>query len=276
MRIDKASVKRKAQELGARFVGIASVDRWKGAPETVRPESVVPGAKTVIVIGVPIPRGMVETIPGHLWAREHGHLMGTKVDEIATELALWIEEQGFKASPIGGLSIPKDTFKTFSEALGGTPYPVYEFYKAGGVALNRAGYLAGIGTIGKSGNLVVENFGPNVILGGVVTTLEIEPDPMLEYEICDDCNKCVEACPAGAISKEGKPGNPVFDPIKCWLTNAVEGRTLKTAMDRGDKNVADFLQKTVFMLTEATPATCVCGAGCLVSCPLDKRAKKLK
>lgn len=276
MAIDKTNVKRKAQELGAKFVGIASVDRWDGAPETVRPESVVPGAKTVIIIGVPIPRGIVETIPSHLWAREHGHLMGTKVDEITTELALWIEEQGFKASPVGGLSIPKDTHKAFSEALKGTPYPIYNFLKEGGIALNRAGYLAGIGTLGKSGNLVVEEFGPNVILGGVVTTAQIEPDSVLEYEICDDCNKCVEACPAGAISKEGKPGKPIFDPIKCWLMNAMEGRTLKTAIERGDNNIAEFLQKTIFMQTEATPATCVCGAGCLVSCPIDKRAKKLK
>ena len=149
-------------------------------------------------------------------------------------------------------------------------------FTEGGLALNRAAVMAGLGTMGKSGNMLVEGFGPNVILGGVVTTAEIEPDPMIDYQICDDCNKCVEACPGEAISKEGAPGKPIFDAAKSWMTNAMEGRALKTAMERGDKSVADILMKTVFMQTGATPATCICGAGCLAACPIDSRAKKLK
>ena len=87
MPIDNRKVKLKAKQLGARFVGIGSADRWKEAPEHARPGAIMKNAKSVIVIGVPIPRGMVETIPSHLWAREHGHLMGTKVDEITYELS---------------------------------------------------------------------------------------------------------------------------------------------------------------------------------------------
>ena len=276
MVIENKVVKEKARELGARFVGIGPVVRWKDAPPTMRPESILPKAKSVIVIGVPIPRGMVETIPSHLWCREHGHLMGTKVDEITDELANWLEDQHFKSTPVGGLAIAKDVHKKFTKALGDLPYTIYSDFAEAGLALNWAGSRVGMGTMGKSGNLLVEDFGPNVILGGVITTAEIEPDPMLDYEICTDCDKCVTGCPGQAISKDGEPGKPVFDATKCFLTNAAEGRTLKVALDKGDKNVSDYLMKTIFMQSEATPANCVCGKGCLADCPIDSRAKKLK
>lgn len=273
MTISNQAVKDKAIELTAKVVGIAPAERWEKAPDSVKPEAVVPGASSVIVFGVPIPRGMVETIPGHLWAREHEHLMASKVDEISTELAYWIEDQGFKSCPIGGLSIPKDTYGAFTDALKGAPYDDWKFYKEGGIALNRAGELAGIGTLGKSGNLLVPKYGPNIILGGVVTTAEIEPDKLMEHQLCTDCDDCVEACPGEAIAIEGEPGNPMFDPVKCWLTNAVEGRVLSQAMKREDKAVAEYLSKTVFLQSGATPATCICGAGCLTECPIDNRRK---
>lgn len=165
MNVDNKKVKEKARELGARFVGIGSADRWKVAPDNLRPENVLPGAKSVIVIGVPIPRGMVETIPSHLWAREHGHLMGAKVDEITDELANWLEDQRAKSTPVGGLAIAKAFMKIFSKILNDVPYPIYDMFTEGGLALNWAGFLAGIGTMGKSGNLLIEDFGPNVILG---------------------------------------------------------------------------------------------------------------
>jgi len=139
-----------------------------------------------------------------------------------------------------------------------------------------AGAAAGIGTLGKSGNLLVPKYGPNIILGGVITTAEIEPDPIMDYELCTDCDDCIGRCPGDAISVDGEAGKPIFDPIKCWLMNAVEGRTLKKAMDAGDTAVSENLTKTIFMQSEATPATCICGDGCLTSCPVDNRIKKLK
>ncbi len=278
MGIESKKVKEKALEHGARLVGIGSVDRWNGAPVTMRPESLMPGAKSVIVIGVPISRGLSESIPSHYWCRIHGHLMGGKVDDITDDLANWLEDQHHKSMSIGGLSMAKDVHKKFQAALGDQPYPIFSDFGEGGMALNIAGALCGLGTIGKNGLLLTEQYGPNVILGGVITTAEIEPDPLLDYEICTNCNKCVDGCPGKAIDKNGNPGidKSAYDGVKCFLYNAMEGRAMKTAMDRGDKAVIDFLTKTVFMQSEATPATCVCGRGCLTNCPTDPRARKLK
>jgi len=50
--ISAGSVKRAARCAGADLVGIASTDRFKDYPEDKRPEHLLPGARSVIVIGV--------------------------------------------------------------------------------------------------------------------------------------------------------------------------------------------------------------------------------
>ena len=238
----------------------------------------MPGAKSVITIGVPISRGLSESIPSHYWCRIHGHLMGGKVDDITDDLANWLEDQGFKSMSIGGLAIAKDMYKKFQAALGDAPYATFKDFGEGGIALNVAGALCGLGTIGKNGLLLTEQYGPNIILGGVLTTAEIEADPLLDYDICTDCNKCVQGCPGLAIGEEGKPGigKNAYDGVKCFMYNAMEGRTLSASMAQGDKEISNLLIKRIFLESEATPATCVCGKGCLTLCPTDPRARKLK
>jgi len=67
-----------------------------------------------------------------------------------------------------------------------------------------------------------------------------------------------------------------FDMVKCFLTNAAEGRLLTTAMEKKDQAVQDLLVKTLIGSSEHTPATCICGAGCMTACPVDPRKKALK
>ena len=42
------------ENLGARLVGVASVDRFAGAPKGHRPDDLLPDAQAVIVVGLPI------------------------------------------------------------------------------------------------------------------------------------------------------------------------------------------------------------------------------
>ncbi|NPB04303.1 MAG: tRNA epoxyqueuosine(34) reductase QueG [Thermotogae bacterium] len=60
---------------------------------------------------------------------------------------------------------------------------------------------SGLGWIGKNSLLVTPNLGPNVLLGGVFTDLVLKPDDPFPYDWCGRCNRCVEACPTGAISE---------------------------------------------------------------------------
>jgi len=260
-----------AKRHGAAIVGIASVDRWEPAPVYARPTTILKDAQSVVVFGVPIPRGAVETIPSHIWTRLHGHLMGVMVDDIAWKLALELEAEGYKSVDIGGLVVGKSIFNKMVTALGGLPYPIHDFETEGELALNWAGQAAGLGRVGTNSLLLTRQFGPNVILGAVITTAKLEADPMIEEDLCDECFGCVKDCPAGAMGEDGS-----FDMVKCFLMNAAEGRLLSKAIAAGDTAVQENLSKTIIGWTEHTPATCICGAGCLAACPQDPRRKALK
>jgi len=269
--MDRRQVVENAKKHGAAIVGLASVDRFDQAPDYARPTTTMEDAQSVILVGVPIPRGVLETLPSHYWTRLHGLLMGGVTDEIAWNLALDLEAEGFRSICVGGLSVGKSIFNKMFDALGGVPYPIHNFETDGELALNWAGQAAGLGTVGTNSLLLTKEFGPGVIFGGVITTAKLEPDPLIEEDLCTECNACVEKCPAGATGEDRS-----FDMVKCFLTNAAEGRLLTTAMEKKDQAVQDLLVKTLIGSSEHTPATCICGAGCMTACPVDPRKKALK
>ncbi len=61
-------------------------------------------------------------------------------------------------------------------------------------------YLAGLGWMGRNGQLINPRFGSYVFIGEIVTTLEIpcQPRPMGK---CLDCGACRRACPTGALTE---------------------------------------------------------------------------
>lgn len=59
---------------------------------------------------------------------------------------------------------------------------------------------AGLGWIGKHSNLVSTRFGSWLVLGEVLTTLDLEPDEP-GADLCGSCSLCIKACPTGAITE---------------------------------------------------------------------------
>lgn len=71
-----------------------------------------------------------------------------------------------------------------------------------------AAVRAGLGTRGRNNLLLTERYGSWVFIGEIITTLSL---PAAEHEItlCDGCDRCIRACPTGALRPDG------FDASLC-------------------------------------------------------------
>jgi epoxyqueuosine reductase len=68
---------------------------------------------------------------------------------------------------------------------------------------------SGVGFYGKNTLLITRRHGSWVVLGTLVTALEIEPSPPLALD-CGSCRLCIDACPTGALDDPG-----VLDSTRC-------------------------------------------------------------
>jgi epoxyqueuosine reductase len=72
-----------------------------------------------------------------------------------------------------------------------------------------AAVRAGIAFYGKNTMAITRRHGSWVVLGALVTDVEIEFSPALELD-CGSCRLCIDACPTGALDEPG-----VLDATKC-------------------------------------------------------------
>jgi epoxyqueuosine reductase len=82
----------------------------------------------------------------------------------------------------------------------------YEYWDAGRnhgrgiLSLKHAGFLAGLGVLGRNTLLINEKFGNMIWLGAILVSVELEPDPMASYEGCpSECTLCIDSCPQHAL-----------------------------------------------------------------------------
>lgn len=176
-----------ARSLGADLVGVASVDRFKEAPEGHRPEDILPQARAVVVCAKRIPNGLLEG-PATSY-QQTMNVLHAQLDLIACQVALFLEREGGLAVPV-----PADE-----------PYYHWEaenLYGRGDLSHKHAAQAAGLGRLGKNSLLVTPEFGNRVHLVSVVTSVGLAADGMIQEELCPSgCSLCIEACPAGAIGE---------------------------------------------------------------------------
>ena len=96
------------------------------------------------------------------------------------------------------------------ELLGGRLGGAYRVFVDANQHVDREGAArAGVGFYGKNTMLITRRHGSWVVLGALVTDVEIEPNAPLDLD-CGSCTLCIEACPTGALDEPG-----VLDSTKC-------------------------------------------------------------
>jgi epoxyqueuosine reductase len=196
MNTNSADVKNKALEWGADLCGIAAADRFAAAPEGYRPADVLPGCRSVVIVARRFLRSTLSaesTIP---YTVIRNYLSG-EMDRLSIELAYYLESLGAKAVPTG--------------AIGPTRWNKETRKSMGLISLKHAAAQAGMGKIGKNTLLINDRLGNMIWLGGVLTTLELSPDPLAEYDVCPEkCRVCLDICPVQALDGVS------IDQRKCW------------------------------------------------------------
>ena len=181
----KEALKAYIMDLGVKMVGFANPERLSDAPKGFSPADVLPECKTVISFAIPFPRGALHSPAPHIYTRIRNSI-SDKLNGIALDVCLHLEEMGY-------LSVPIPTVEDI-------PDPNTGRYRSL-VSLKHMAQAAGLGTIGRNSLLITPQYGSLVWLGGILTELELTPDPLPE-PLCSNCNLCVEACPVHALDGE--------------------------------------------------------------------------
>lgn len=208
--LTSADLKRAARELGADLCGVASLDRFEGAPIQQDPRYIFPDAKALVALAFRIPRGYYRGIEEGTFftsymSMGYGGMNVVYMPCVLREICCFIEDHGFEAAPI-----PNDYAASSVSFATGAPKPDYSRPVREGlpnpdvlVDFRIAAFAAGLGEIGYSKVFLTPEFGPRQRFVLLMTDAPLQPDPIVEPgTICDRCLACVRECSGEAISAD--------------------------------------------------------------------------
>lgn len=81
----------------------------------------------------------------------------------------------------------------------GESVEIRSYADTGPIADRSAAIRAGLGSRGKNTCVYVGEYRSWVVLGELLTDIELEPDDPASLDMCGECDECMKACPTGAI-----------------------------------------------------------------------------
>jgi ferredoxin len=184
-------VKTYAKELGSALVGIADADVLNEAlEEHFRPEDVLPGCRSLVVMSLHIPDGSLEIMRRGKAAYSYNLFgyayLNRELDFIIYRMSCYLEEHGYATMPVPARGTAY-----------GAPKKGY-----GMISFRHAAVAAGIASFGLSGIALTREFGSRQRFVAVPTTAPLRPADKLidQSNVCDGCLECIAHCPAGALT----------------------------------------------------------------------------
>jgi len=190
--LDAASVKRRARELGADLVGIASAATLNAFPPDPlfpqTPDRISTYIKSVVVIVQRIPVGAFrckQTVP----VQYLDMMVLRRMDRVGYRLADELERCGHPSF----LLAAQETDWTLKRA------------SYGSLSTRHLGVEAGLGTLGMEVNILTPEFGPRLYLTGILTEVELQADERMTEQVCigESCSRCLHSCPSDAVRHFG-------------------------------------------------------------------------
>ncbi|MCK4958659.1 MAG: tRNA epoxyqueuosine(34) reductase QueG [Planctomycetes bacterium] len=252
------SIKQKALAIGFDLVGVTGADlvdaaqaelfrKWLNAgyaaemqymqrnlEKRLNPAKLMEGAKSVICVGVDYNPANRPPPPPRPDSANYGRIANFALYE---DYHSFIKDRLRLLADFINASVEGDSFR-FKICVDSVP-----------LAERALAQRAGLGFIGRNHMLINPDLGPQILLGEIVTNLELAGDQPAAGD-CSGCDKCIKACPTGALDADGN-----LDARKCvsYLTTELKGQ------------IPDSLK--------AKMGTSLFGCDkCMLACPYSKQA----
>jgi len=142
----------------------------------------------------------IQNGPNQAYADEYAKV-NNRINDISEALSAEINARSFRAKPLAA-SDRSDTVNI----QGDFPHKT-------------AATQAGLGWVGRHCQLITRAFGSWIRLGTVFTNIELPCGLPIQRNFCGRCNRCVEACPAKALTGNawypGLPREEILDVQAC-------------------------------------------------------------
>ena len=167
---------------------------WMQDPRRQAIEQLLPGVQSVLAVALNYYVDQQQTagtpkIARYGWGRDYHRVM----DQRLRRLGRWLDEQ----QPVGRWRACVDSAPLMDKAWAEE---------------------AGLGWIGKNGNLISTSHGSWLLLGHLLTTIRLPAD-QLARSLCGHCQRCLPACPTAAITEPF-----VVDSRRCIAFHSIENR----------------------------------------------------